>query len=121
MSKQALIVDDSRSASSALADLLTLLDFEATIANGSRDAVEKLASLTPDLIILDVNMPGVTGLEVAAFVRREPRTAHVPIIIVSGATQPVSVVRQIREGGYKFLAKPVTSEALEEALKEVMG
>src|SRR3989304_5921737 len=98
MSKLALVVDESRVASDALADILKMMGFEVSVCYSARDAVQRLETETPDIVFLDVNMPGVSGLEVCAFIRREPRTENVPIIIVSGLSAPENVEAAIHPG-----------------------
>ena len=120
MKKRALVVDDSRTAALALAQMLDLLGFSVTIASGSREAVQKLLDGgVPDVVFLDVNMPGLSGLEVCSYIRREPATANVPIVVVSSESQPEQVASAMEAGATAFIPKPATMEALEETLRSI--
>jgi CheY-like chemotaxis protein len=66
---------------------------------------------------LDLNMPGVDGLEVLAYLRREPRLAPVPVIVITSDDQPETRDRVMKGGATAILIKPATLDALEGALK----
>lgn len=114
---KALVVDDSQMAADSLRQILSLLNVEAQVAYGPRAAMEALKSLTPDVVFLDINMPGVTGFDVLAYLQREPRLQAVPVIIVSSENQPETQQR-VRAAGVKaFVLKPASVEAIEAALQ----
>jgi len=114
----ALIIDDNRQTADALRQMLVVLDVEARVAYGSGPAMEILRSMTPRLILLDINMPGVDGLEVLAYLRREPRLAPVPVVVITSADQPETRKRVMIGGATAMLIKPATLDALENALKK---
>ncbi len=121
MPHYALVVDDARVAAHSIAQTLTLLGYQAEVAYGPRPAMESLARRIPDVILLDINMPGVDGVEVCRYLRREPRTARVPIIAISGEV-PDNIVDQAYEAGANaFLPKPIDIHALERTLKSILG
>lgn len=112
----ALIIDDNRQTADALHQMLDVLGVKARVAYGSSPAISLLQTSTPYLILLDINMPGVDGVEICRFLRRDPRTAHVPIIAMSSDTQPEMVARVTAAGADVFLPKPISVEMLEQAL-----
>jgi CheY-like chemotaxis protein len=114
----ALIIDDNRHTADALQQMLDVLEVEARVAYGSSPAIEILRKFTPSLILLDINMPGVDGLEILAYLRREPRLAPVPVIVITSDDQPETRTRVMKGGAKTMLIKPATLEALEGALKE---
>lgn len=114
----ALIIDDNRQTADALQQMLGVLDVEARVAYGSSPAIEFLRRFTPELILLDINMPGVDGMEILAYLRREPRLAPVPVIVITSDDQPETRTRVMKGGATAMLIKPATLEALEGALKE---
>ena len=81
----ALVIDDSRETADMVGRMLQLLGFQVKVAYGPRTAINSFTSQFPNLIMLDINMPGVDGVEVCRFLRRDPRTAHVPVIARSDA------------------------------------
>ncbi len=118
MPRHALVIDDTRLTANSLAQMLDLLGYQTRVAYGSRAAIEEAARQTPDVILLDINMPGIDGVEVCRFFRREPRTASVPIVAMSTETQEEMVARVREAGANIFLPKPMDFEALEQVLKE---
>jgi len=120
MSRYALVVDDSRIAATTIAQTLELLGYETEIAYGPRPALESLARRIPDVILLDINMPGVDGVEVCRYIRCEPATAQVPIIAISSEVQEDTVARILEAGANIFMPKPLDVEALEQALKRLL-
>ncbi|HXF85815.1 MAG TPA: response regulator [Anaerolineales bacterium] len=116
---EALIIDDNRSTADALQQMLTVLGCEARVAYGSSPAMALLGSgFTPRFICLDINMPGVDGTEVLAYLRREPRLAPVPVIVITSDDQPETRTKVMRLGASAMIIKPATIDALEKAMKE---
>ena len=113
----ALIIDDNRQTADALHQMLDVLGVEARVSYGSSPALALLEKLTPRIILLDVNMPGVDGIEVLGFLRREPRLEHIPVIVITSDDQPETRKRVMQGGATAMLIKPATLDALETALK----
>ncbi|GAB4503481.1 MAG: hypothetical protein Fur0043_04730 [Anaerolineales bacterium] len=114
----ALIIDDNRKTADALQQMLGVLDVEARVAYGSSPAISLLQNMTPRLILLDINMPGVDGFEILAYLRREPRLTNVPVIVITSDDQPETRERVLGGGATALLIKPATLDALESALKK---
>jgi CheY-like chemotaxis protein len=74
---------------------------------------------TPDVILLDLHMQGVDGVEVCRYIRRDPRFMHVPVLAISSDTQEALIARIRAAGANGFLAKPIELEALEKALAQL--
>jgi CheY-like chemotaxis protein len=117
--KKALIVDDSRQMADSLAQMLNFLDIDAQAAYGSRGALVALKEFVPDIVFLDLNMPGVTGFDVLMFIKREPRLEEIPVVVVSSDDQPESVERAQQAGASGYIVKPATIDVLEETLKSI--
>ena len=114
--KNALVIDDNRDTADALAEMLGILGVDARAAYGSSPAMALLADNTPSLILLDINMPGVDGLEILAYLRREPRLMRVPVIVITSDDQPETRKRVMKGGAQAMLIKPVSLMQLEDAL-----
>lgn len=119
MTKTALVIDDNRSAADILCHFLALLDIQANPAYGPRPAAVALHEHTPDIIFLDLNMPGWSGHEVLAYLQRDPDTANIPVVVVTSDDQHETEVRSLQEGAFAVLVKPITIEALEEILNKL--
>ena len=115
----ALIVDDNRQMAESLAQMLDFYNIQTEIAFGSRAALAVLKDKTPSIVFLDLNMPGVTGFDVLGFLKREPKLAKVPVIVVTSDDQPESAQRAKEAGASAYIIKPVSLDVLEEALKSL--
>jgi PleD family two-component response regulator len=116
---EAIIIDDNRSTADALHQMLSVLEVPARVAYGASPAMSLLSGFTPGLILLDINMPGVDGLEVLAYLRREPRLLSVPVVIITSDDQPETRARVMKGGANAMIIKPATLESLEENLKRI--
>lgn len=117
---EALIIDDNRSTANALGQMLNVLGFRVRLAYGSSAAMSILRSgLTPKFICLDINMPGVDGIELLAYLRREPHLVPVPVFVITSDDQPETRRKVMRLGANMMIIKPATIDALEDALKKV--
>lgn len=116
---KALIVDDNRQMAESLAQMLEFYNIHAEIAFGSRAGMTSLQELTPSIVFLDINMPGVSGFDVLGFMKREPRLSKVPVIFVTSDDQPESSQRAIEAGADAYIIKPVNLDVLEESLKSL--
>ncbi len=120
MARYALVVDDTRIAATTIAQALNLLGYQTQVAYSPRVAIESLVQRMPDVILLDINMPGIDGVEVCRYLRRDPRTEKIPIIAMSSEAQEETVT-QVREAGANaFLAKPIDIDTLERTLNGIL-
>ena len=120
MPRYALVIDDARVAANTIAQTMELLGYEAQVAYGPRPALESLAQRIPDIILLDINMPGINGVEVCRYLRRDPRTDKVPIIAISSENQEATITEVRQAGANAFLPKPLDIDALEKVLKRIL-
>lgn len=102
-----LIVDDTRSGRETLEILLMSPAYELAFASSGIEALEKAAALTPDLILLDVMMPGMDGFEVCRRLRVNPQLAEVPIVMVTALDDRYSRLEGLKAGADDFLSKPL--------------
>jgi chemosensory pili system protein ChpA (sensor histidine kinase/response regulator) len=114
----ALVIDDNKQTTEALVEMLKIWDISARPAYGPSAAMKILGEESPDIVFLDINMPGVDGFEMLAYVRREPRLAGVPVIIVTSDDQPETSHRALAGGANAVVLKPVMVTILEGALKK---
>ncbi|HEY3310497.1 MAG TPA: response regulator [Anaerolineales bacterium] len=112
----ALVVDDNRSTADSIVRVLIALGIHAKAAYGTRPGMAALRTETPDMIFLDINMPGMSGLELLSFTRREPRLTNVPVFVCTSDDQPQTKEQALAGGASEFLVKPVTVDVLEEVL-----
>ena len=116
---EGLIIDDNRQTADALKQMLGVLGVKARAAYGSSPAMDVLgAGFAPQFICLDINMPGVNGTEVLAYLKREPRLMRVPVIVITSDDQPETRAKVMKLGATALIIKPATIDALGEALKK---
>ena len=115
--KNALVIDDSKFAADILCKLLGLLDVHAQAAYGTRAALLAIKDQTPDIIFVDINMPGLSGFEVLGFVKRDPITENVPVVVVTADDESDTADKARQLGALSLLVKPVMLESLEVVLK----
>jgi len=116
---EGLIIDDNRQTADALNQMIRVLGFKARVAYGSSAAMAILGTgFTPDFICLDINMPGVGGTEILAYLRREPRLIPVPVFVITSDDQPETRNKVMKLGATMMIIKPATIDAMEAALKK---
>ena len=120
MTKKGLVVDDSRTTAMLLSKMLSAMDFEATTCLSPREALQHLVKTTPDVILLDVNMPGIDGLEIVRYIRRDPLSNKLPIVIISSDAETAEISKALLAGANVFLPKPVNLESLKLAVEDAM-
>jgi DNA-binding response OmpR family regulator len=118
---KALIVEDDPDARKILSLILKLDGYQIHTAPGGHEAIDVLLSLMPDLILLDVMMPGMDGYQVCQWIRANPTTKRMPVVMLSGKADPESVARGLEVGADEYLAKPITPSNLTAQLKRVLA
>jgi two-component system cell cycle response regulator len=112
MTARVLVVDDILSNVKLLEAKLTAEYFEVASAYNGLEALAKIEEQQPDIVLLDVMMPGMDGFEVCRRIKQNPRTAHLPVVMVTALDQPADRVAGLEAGADDFLTKPVDDSAL---------
>jgi two-component system cell cycle response regulator len=112
MTARGLVVDDIISNVKLLEAKLAAEYFEVVSALNGEQALARVAEEIPDIILLDVMMPGMDGFEVCRRIKANPKTAHVPIVMVTALDQPSDRITGLEAGADDFLTKPVDDTAL---------
>ncbi|HWY15258.1 MAG TPA: PleD family two-component system response regulator [Rhizomicrobium sp.] len=112
MTARVLVVDDILSNVKLLDAKLTAEYFEVETASSGAEALDKIAANEPDIVLLDVMMPGMDGFEVCRRIKANPATAHIPVVMVTALDQSSDRVAGLAAGADDFLTKPVDDEAL---------
>jgi len=110
--KKILIVDDSPTERLYLTDILVKNGFTVSTAVNGDEAIERIRAERPELILMDVVMPGTNGFQVTRAIARDPELADVPVIICSSKNQETDRIWGIRQGAKDYLVKPVDPERL---------
>jgi twitching motility two-component system response regulator PilH len=107
-----LVVDDSRTELHFLSELLHKRGYSVRTAASGEEALKQLADEKPDLILMDVVMPGQNGFQLTRSITRDPRYADVPVIMCTSKSQETDRVWGMRQGAKDYIVKPVQSEEL---------
>ena len=114
-----LIIDDDVTITELLKFLVKMGGHAPTTVNDSTKAIEIASAVDPDLITLDLMMPGLTGFELCALLHQNPKFANIPILIVSARDDLESKERALQAGAQDYLTKPFGSDELMQKIKEL--
>lgn len=117
--KKILIVDDSPTERYFLSDLLTRHGFSVSAAESAEEAAIKIQAAPPDLILMDVVMPGQNGFQFTRALSRDPQTQAIPVIICSSKDQQTDRIWGLRQGARDYVTKPVKAEELLEKIAAI--
>jgi two-component system KDP operon response regulator KdpE len=116
--KQVWIVDDDQEMANAISMMLELLDCQTTGFLNARSAAQTLLTgERPDILVLDINMPEVSGLDLLEFLRRRPEWLDLPVVMLSSEAADVTVDEAMELGADGYVMKPVTLEELDKAIE----
>lgn len=120
LTQSVLIVDDEPMARTLLRLMLVRAGFNVSEAEDGFDALEKVQASQPDIILLDVMMPGMDGFTVCEELRQRKETSKLPIIMLSAKTDLDSINKGLRVGATKYLTKPISPEDLTRHVNDVL-
>jgi PAS domain S-box-containing protein len=115
--RRVLVVDDNTDAAESMSALLTLLGHDAKVAHDGQQAVDLASSFEPELILMDIGMPGMDGLEATARIRQLPLTKQPVVIAVTGWNQDSAAVESRKAGIDRHIVKPIDLDTLVRVLR----
>ena len=107
-----LVVDDSKTELHHLSDVLGKRGYTVRTAENGEEAMRRLEEEKPDLILMDVVMPGRNGFQMTRAITRDPRFADVPVIMCTSKNQETDKVWGMRQGARDYIVKPVNADEL---------
>ena len=121
-SPSVLLVEDDRDGRLLFAEWLEQAGFRVSQAHNGLQALERAVETTPDVVVTDLNIPGIDGFELTRRLKQDPRTRDVPVLAVTGyAAFAADPSRAHRAGCQAVLAKPCTAEDLETAVRRLIA
>ena len=121
MGNTILVVDDSPDIALISARMLTSRGFAAITSNDGAEALVLVTRQRPSLILLDVMMPGMSGLDVLRALKADPHTATIPVIMVTAKTTDDDVLSGYQQGADYYITKPFTADELVYGVNLVLG
>jgi putative two-component system response regulator len=115
-----LVVDDYEANLRGLGQLLRSAEYSVTSATNGRDALELARRERPDLVLLDVLMPGMSGVDVCRELKRSDETCLTPVVLISGAQERRTILDGLEAGADDFLIKPIDAEELHTRVRSLM-
>ena len=110
--KTILVVDDSPTERHVLVELLTNNGYKVITAENGEEGVEKAKKELPDLILMDVVMPGLNGYQATRTLTRDDATKHIPVIVCTSKGQETDRIWGLRQGALDYIVKPINGEDL---------
>ncbi len=121
MAAKILIVDDEPNIVLSLEFLMQHQGWETSVAQDGEAALEALAGQSPDLVILDVMLPRMSGFDVCERVRADPRWRHVRILMLTAKGREAEVARGMRAGADAYVTKPFSTKELVDHVRRLLG
>lgn len=118
--KTVMIIEDEPDAAEMFAEMMRVNGFRVLKMFSSVPAIPMLAHEKPDVVILDIMMPDISGLEVLRYMRREAELAEIPVIVVSAKSMPSDIKVGMDAGASIYLTKPVGFLDLKQAVEQVL-
>lgn len=118
--KTVLIVEDEEDAAELFAEMMRVSGFRVLKTSNSTPAIGMMSSEKPDVIILDIMMPEISGLDILRQMRRDPQLAGIPVVVVSARSMPVDIKDGMEAGASTYLTKPVGFMELREAVERAL-
>lgn len=116
-----LIVDDSPTETYRMTTILSKGGHDVLTASGGEEGVAIAKKELPDLVLMDVVMPGINGFQATRQIAKNPSTAHIPIIIVTTKDQETDRMWGKRQGAHGYLTKPIDEKGLAQAVNEALA
>ena len=115
-----MVIDDEPEITDIVEAFLTEAGYMVAVENKPDHAVKKAREFKPDVILLDIMMPGVDGYDVCQEIKKQPELGHVPIIFLTGKDRADDMGRSFKVGGDMFIKKPFSCERLLEIVNIVV-
>ncbi len=116
-----LIVDDSPTELHLFQNMLEKAGYETLVADSGEEGIKTATSARPDCILMDVVMPGMSGFQATRKLTKDPKTADIPVIMVTTKDQETDKIWGMRQGAVEYIVKPVVEKELVALIDSVMA
>lgn len=119
--KKILVIDDNSAWRYLVMHELQKKGFETLSANNGIAGIETAKQNRPDLILLDILMPGIDGFETCRIIKKDPLLKNIPVIFITAKAQKTDVILGLESGGTSYIVKPVKTEVILQKIIELIG
>lgn len=119
--KTVMIIEDEEDAAELFAEMMRVSGYRVVKTSKSVPAIEIMTAEKPDVILLDIMMPEVSGLDILRAMRRDPALAGIPVVIITAKGMPADIKNGMEAGASTYLTKPVGFLDLKEAVERALG
>ena len=119
--KKVLIIEDEEDAAELFAEMMRVNGFHVVKTSSSAPAIAMMADQKPDIVLLDIMMPEISGLDILREMRRDPVLMNIPVVVVSAKSLPTDIRHGMEAGASMYLTKPVGFLDLKEAVERALG
>jgi DNA-binding response OmpR family regulator len=119
--KTVLIIEDEEDAADMFAEMMRVSGYRVLKTSSSTPALTMMAAEKPDVVILDIMMPEISGLDILRQMRKDPELVNIPVVVVSAKSMPADIKHGMEAGASMYLTKPVGFTELKEAIERVLG
>ena len=119
--KTVLIIEDEADAAELFAEMMRVSGFRVRKTSSSAPAISMMTTEKPDVVLLDIMMPEVSGMDILQQMRRDPALANIPVVVVSAKSMPADIKNGMEAGASTYLTKPVGFLELKEAVERALG
>jgi two-component system, OmpR family, phosphate regulon response regulator PhoB len=119
--KTVMIIEDEEDAAELFAEMMRISGYRVVKTSKSAPAIEMMTAEKPDVILLDIMMPEISGLDIMRQMRTDPMLANIPVVVVTAKGMPADIKNGMEAGASTYLTKPVGFLDLKEAVERVLG
>lgn len=119
--KTVLIIEDEADAADLFAEMMRVSGFRVLKTSASAPAITLMTEEKPDIVLLDIMMPDVSGLDILRQMRADPELTNIPVVVVSAKSMPADIKNGMEAGASTYLTKPVGFLELKEAVERALG
>jgi CheY-like chemotaxis protein len=119
--KTVLIIEDEGDAAELFAEMMRVSGFRVLKTSSSAPAITMITAEKPDVVLLDIMMPDISGLDILRQMRADPELTNIPVVVVSAKSMPADIKNGMEAGASTYLTKPVGFLELKEAVERALG
>ncbi len=119
--KTVLIIEDEEDAAELFAEMMRVSGFHVEKTSSSAPAINMMIANKPDVVILDIMMPEISGLDILRQMRADPELSNIPVVVVSAKSMPTDIKNGMEAGASTYITKPVGFLELKEAVERAIA